>query len=169
MYPSNLIVALALHELHCNHTSKRSTDQCITQYKIFLAQELGLLLNIKYRFEFNGPWSDDLINVSNDILGASDYIDNVRFKYKYQKIIDCVNILETDDYDSMFKLNELLRYKLFTTIAYLYKHGYDNEKYIIENDIARLQSHFNIDQIVMAFNIYVEMKNTIKEYEEIIK
>lgn len=157
---SQIATAIALRDLHC-FSYDTINDRILLQTKIYLAQEVGLLLGYRYSWCIHGLYSTDLMDVAYEIIPkGSKSIEGKRFKEPYASMIKRVNDLEFKIKRHKLEISVVHWYELVAIVAYWYKHGKKTKETIVEN-IKRTNPQFTKELTKAAYASYATLKGGV--------
>lgn len=168
MKTENLCTALALRDFgfdSCDLFSDPETKS-LMQSKLYLAQNLGLLLGLDFKWCMVSVYSGDLTTIAQEIR-QSGYasIEHIKFKSKYQKIIFCVNEMDKQLLPPISRLNTVCIYSLLASVSYSIEHKHASLDDII-GDFTESNPYFLKEQIKIAYAIYTNVKNKLTTERE---
>ena len=120
MQYSNLTATVAMRELHC-FSNRTFHERILLHKKMYLAQVLGIPLGFGYRFGKYGPYSDDLFQISDDIISDGEAcIEGFELRPQYMAIITAIN----SAIRRFHGISDTALCILLASVAYWTRHGF---------------------------------------------
>ena len=158
MNTAYIATAVAIRDLKC-FSLETIGDRILLQKKVYLAQDKGLPLGYGYSWYIHGPYSSDLTNVAYQVIPEGEAaIENMSLKARYSTIINNVNELENIITDGNLQIGVVEWYELICSVAYWYKHGYNEDENLIKK-MREKKPQFSKELVEQGIKAYMDFRN----------